>query len=546
MTRVTSVPSRAGIVAVALWILLLLIAPPARNLFWGVNGLRSVPLPIAFAVVVVAALAAWIAARPPGGALLAPIAWLALAALVAFPLGESWHLLGDSSERWGEIANYVQHTRRASLSAWAITMHAQPLDVVSGLVLPGAIAARTHSVRTGISAATMLLGIVYLAGAWRLARRITGGAAPWAAWIALIAWGGLEAFAGYAESAAVALAAAVWWWVAMFTPLRRWWNGAALAGAWVLVFGAHRLGLVLLAPQLVRLLWAKLPGDAKSARGLALAGTLLAAAACALAMRSAIRGRLAGDLAELAHWPPADALASVPSDLANLVLLMAPLLLLAALCAGREAWRGALGEPRVRLALLAGLLLLPTAFPIPVEASGLGIQRDWDVSSLLGLSLTVAGMLVLARAPARRLRGALMLALPVAVLSTGGWIAMNADRGAASLRAHALVEDRPALGAIQASALYQMVGDRAIGLGRYEEGAGLLEQSWSLVPSPSRGVRAATAWYYAGQPERASEMMRQVLARGDVPAHFQADLDSLRAHLAAVSHVSDSDPLTRQ
>jgi len=79
---------------------------------------------------------------------------------------------------------------------------------------------------------------------------------------------------------------------------------------------------------------------------------------------------------------------------------------------------------------------------------------------------------------------------------------MNADPQAASARARALLSDPPVPGANQRSALLHMMGNRAMGLGRMEEAARMLEASWTLVPSPARGVRAATAWYHAGRPWR--------------------------------------------
>jgi hypothetical protein len=179
-------------------------------------------------------------------------------------------------------------------------------------------------------------------------------------------------------------------------------------------------------------------------------------------------------------------------------------------------------------ALLAGtLVLLPTAFPMPVSGNGLGVQRDWDLSALLGLTLTVAGALALAHLPAARRRLALAVATPLLVLQVGGFVAVNADLPAAAERARALVQRPPTLGRQQASGVLMVMGDRALGQGHAVEAAQMLISSWQMVPSPARGLHAVRACVLAGDLMSARRLLADVRARGTLPPPEQADARAL-------------------
>src|SRR5262249_112513 len=116
-----------------------------------------------------------------------------------------------------------------------------------------------------------------------------------------------------------------------------------------------------------------------------------------------------------------------PTDLLNALLVVAPLAALAPWLAGAGAAREAVRRPDLRLGLLTALpLLAALIWLFPVGDSGLGAHRDWDANLLLGTALTVCGGILLARLPARRLRGALMGVLPALALAAGGWVAVNA------------------------------------------------------------------------------------------------------------------------
>jgi hypothetical protein len=83
-------------VALAVMGLLLLAAPPASNYFWGVNGLRSLPGPEALALLLAAVATALAAFASRGSRVWAALIAVTVAVVVAFPLRESIHFLGDT------------------------------------------------------------------------------------------------------------------------------------------------------------------------------------------------------------------------------------------------------------------------------------------------------------------------------------------------------------------------------------------------------------------------------------------------------------------
>lgn len=529
-------PSPLALAVLAAWLALFALAPPAHNAFWGVNGLRSLaPLPAAL-LTAAAALGAVLALRSPRGAFPRVAATVALAVLVAFPLREVLHHLGDTATRQGAIVHYVSGTYAQPLAGWARQLHAQPLDLLVNLLLPSRVYASTGSLPLAVSGTSLLLALAAFAAAWALASRLDAGrGSAWGLWLALVAWGGLQAFAGYAESAGLVIATLLACWAAALAPLAGRGAAVRLALAWVAAFFAHRTGLLMLPVLALRCLGPSLPGDQPRTRreaALALGVGVAIAAAASLGSGS---GQLASDVRELLRWPEADALASVPSDLANLLLLLAPLALAAPVLAGREALASFVGDPGARLALLAAVLYAPLAFPLPVAASGLGIHRDWDLAVGCGLSLTVAGVLLLARLPAARRRGALVAVLPVLVLGTGGWVAIHADEAASLRRVEVLATGDPPLGATQRSAVLQFRGNRAADLGEVRLAATLLQESWELVPAPGRGTHAILAWLLANEPDSARHVLHGMRARGPFTASVEATLDTLESQIELIA-----------
>ncbi len=534
-------PARGAIVAVAAWILLLAVAPPARNVAWGVNALRSIGPGIAAALAVLALASVFLPlARRP----LRATPWLAGAAIVLAAVGpfrDTLHALGDSETRWGSIWNFARRTDPRTIGEWARALHMQPFDLATGLVLPAWCTRVTGHRDLGIALVAAPMLALFLAAMGRIARRLGSppGAEP-GAWLALVLTGGLAAFAGYVESAGVLLLTAAWWWVAMLAPLRRSRDAVLLALAWVGVFLAHRIAMPLLLPQLVRVLGPPHAGDDPRARRVALGATLVAGVAAYVALPHLPAGRIGSDLAELVRPPDPDTLPLVPTDLVNLLVVLAPLAVLAPLLAGRAAAARAARDPRAWCLGAGVLVLLPSAFPMPYLESGLALPRDWDLAALLGLTLTIAAGLVLASAAPERRRGTLVFALPVLVLVAGGWLAVNADVRAGLARVQALLDDTPHVGARAAAGVELLLGDRAVEELRMEDGARWLERSWNHLPTPARGLHGARAWLYAGDPDASQRMLDGVRARGglsprqkDTADSVQSYIDLLRARLRA-------------
>lgn len=525
-------PSLPALGVLAAWLALFALSPPASNGFWGVNGLRSIS-PVAAALLTLAAVAAALLAwRPPRGTASRVLVTLAVAIAVAFPLREVLHHLGDTSTRQGAVVNFVAGTYSQPLREWARQLHAQPLDLVLQLLLTSRVYASTGSMAVAVSLTSLVLALAAFGAAWRVATRLDAvRGAAWGLWLALLMWGGLQAFAGYAESAGLVIASLLACAAVMLSPLATRRDAAVLALAWLLAFFSHRTGLLLLPPLALRLFGAAWTGDDLRARreaAFALGAAVVVAAAISAGGAS---GQLVSDARELFRWPEPDALTSVPSDLANLVLLLGPLAVAAPLLAGRDALAAFARDPRSRVLLLATVLYAPLAFPLPVAASGLGLHRDWDLAVGLGVWLTLAGALALSHLDGPRLRGALMAVLPVLVLGAGGWVAVHADKAASLRRVEALANGLPPLGITQRSAVFLFYGNRAMDLGNAPLAARLLTSSWQMVPSPGRGTHAIIAWMMAGEPDSARSLMRQMRARGPFTPSVEATLDTLESQV---------------
>ena len=162
----------------------------------------------------------------------------------------------------------------------------------------------------------------------------------------------------------------------------------------------------MLAPQLWRALGTRLDGDRPGPRRwlLALTAVTLASMAVFLTWGRA-GGQFRVDLRDLLLSARTSGLRlSAPADMANTLALVSPLIFLAPALSG---WRTLIDWMRrgtTHLALVAAApLLLLLAWLFPVGLSGLGAQRDWDVNTLLGLSLAVAAGSLLALMPRARL-----------------------------------------------------------------------------------------------------------------------------------------------
>lgn len=528
-------PGRPAWVVLGALALLLALAPPAQNAFWAVDPLRSLS-PFMLVLVLLAAAAAGALAMAGPRARWARVAIPAcVAGALALRFPEILHGLGDTFSRWGAIASYAHGAYTQPFAEWARALHAAPLDAALWLGLAGALTPAGASPGAGIALVSWLTGCLYFAGAWRLAARLDAGrGAAWGLWLALILSGGLLAFASYAESAGLNLALSVWFWAALLAPLDRPRRGAALAVTWLLAALAHRSALGLLLPAALRLLGPPLEGDAPAVRRNTAIFMLAAAAAVAAVGVAFGGGQLGSDLRELLQGPAQGAWSSLPSDLANLLVLLAPLALLAPVIAGRDTLARVLRERRTMPVLLGALVFLPLAFPLPVCGSGLGVHRDWDLAAPLGLALTVAAALVVSALPAARLRGALVATVPVLAIVAGGWVAVHHDPAASLARMEALLVTSPPLGPMQRSSALLFLGDHDLALGQSARAAGRLEESWRLLATPARGLHAVLAWVEAGEPDSAARVLEAVRAHAPLEGRNASDAAALAARIEAL------------
>lgn len=509
-----------GIAFAVAWALLLVLAPPAHNGYWGVNGLRSLPGQTALALVFAAAAAPFLVRVRSRG--LAVALAIGLALVVAFPLRERIHVLGDTQVRLRAMAIFTANMISVTLAEWQTRLHANPLDIVVDFLAPIGLRRLGASLAQGVSLVSAALALVFFAGAWRVTGRLGlpggtggGGGARVATCAALILAGTLQAFAGYAESAGLLLASAVWWWAEMLAPLDRPRQALRTAGAWLVLVLSHRIGLVMLLPLAWRVLGPPLPGDRPEVRRrLLLLGVAAALAGGAATLLGGGSRQLGMDLRDMNAALAILLQAVPPADYLNTLVLVAPLAFLTPWLAGRGALAGFVRAPQAGPLLAGSLVLLPLMWIVPANGQGLGAQRDWDLAVLGGLTLTLAAVVLLARLPAGRLRGALVLALPLLVLQVGGWVLVNANEPAALRRVRALAEEPPGLIDPHRAVLHDYLGQRAMDHGAPALAAPEFERSFEYNRNPRRALLAAEAWARAGDLPRARSALARAHARG--------------------------------
>jgi hypothetical protein len=490
-----------AMVALVLWALLLLLAPPASNYVWGINGFRSLSLTTHLLLVVAAALAT----LPALFRWRSPMAWAACAGaivlVVAFVWPERIHLLGDTQLRLRAMAAFSQRMVPATLAQWAGRLHAQPLDVLANVFVPIGLYRSGLPLDLAVSWVGAALGAVAFAGVWRVAGRLGAPpAARVALALALSLNGMLEAFAGYAESGGLLVAALWWWWAEMLAPLERPRQALWIVIAWIVAVMSHRVALVLWLPILWRALGPAFPNDQPAARRALLAASVALAVIAGVSLFATGAGRqLVQDTRELLYTARlTDLLRVAPTDVLNAIALVAPLAFLAPFLAGRAS-RAAWRRPELRLVVVTAVpLVLALMWLFPVGGSGLGAHRDWDANLLLGVTLCVGAGLVLATLPPPRLRGALAAVLPLLALGALSWVAVNADERAALARAEALLSRPPRLLDAQRSHLHLWFGQLSMDHRQFAAAGDHYDQAFALNPNPRRALLAAEAWAMAG------------------------------------------------
>ena len=538
MTRRTGVAARqatpataplAARIACAAVAILLLTAAPASNLAWSVDGLRTLAPATAMLVAVAALTFAWLALRP------GVVGWLAVIALVplvAFGAVERIHLLGDTWVRTRFLA--VQVMGEGALPGMldlASQLHAQPLDLLFNVMGPLALVRLGMTMPTAFSLVSAFLFALYLAGVVRLARPLPAARRPVFVAVLVLA-GTLEAFAGYTESAGVALAAGVWWWALLQEPLRDRRAAFAAAAGWLVLFLAHRVALVMLVPQLVRALGPVLPGDTAPARRRLLLLTAFAVLlACVWTLAVGGGGALGRDVSEFTRslrdphaWVP-------PLDVLALVVLVAPLALLApafALPGEHGAWWR---SPQAALAAAALLPALPLLLLFPSAAHGLGAHRDGERAAVPGLIAQAVAAAWLAGLAAARWRGAQRLLVPLLALLAAQWLAVNADEGAAQRRAVALAHGPHGLRGEQLGHVEVFLGYRADNLERPAEAARWFDESFEALRNPRNALLATESWLRAGDPAAARRSLARARAGGRLPPDLERGAGVLESYL---------------
>lgn len=516
--------------------LVLLLAPPASNFAWAVNGWRSAGPDVRLALIVAAGAAALPVMLRLRGAVAFGCIAVAIALVAAFPLREAAHLLSDTQLRLRSLSAFAEGVVTSPFSEWSARLHASPLDTVVNLLVPLALVRTGLEVREAIAWTNVALAFGYFAALWQAARRMGAGEPirlPLA--LALGTSGTLLAFAAFPESTALLAATTAWWWAELVAPLDRPRQVARLVAAWVALILAHRVGLLFAVPMAWRVFGPALSGDRpETRRMLGLTGALALGVTFVTSSLLGAREQIGTDLQDLWIVLRSPVLFRIaPTDVVNSLVLVAPLAVLAPLLAGGAGIAGFARRPLAGLVLAAALpLLVVVGWLLPLSSSGLGAHRDWEANIPLGISLTIAaGALIAGLSPGRQ-RGALLVSLPLLVLLGGGWLAVNADPAAVERRAQALATKAPMLPELQRSHVYLFLGQRAMDASRFEDGAGAFEQSFALAPSPRRALLAAEGWILADRPVAARRMIDAARARGELSPELAAAAARLETMLA--------------
>jgi hypothetical protein len=526
-------------VALAVMGLLLLAAPPASNYFWGVNGLRSLPGPEALALLLAAVATALAAFASRGSRVWAALIAVTVAVVVAFPLRESIHFLGDTQLRLRSISAFDAGIVETPFGEWAGRLHANPLDIVVNLMAPVALQRAGWPLRDAISTLCAALALLYFVGLWRITGRLgvaTGLRLPIG--LALGLTGVLEAFAGYAESAGLLAVTTAWWWAEALTPLSGARQALRLTLAWLVVGLSHRLGVVLLLPMLWRALGPGWEGDRPGPRRLLLGITLALATLGAAALGLTTVGQLSlTDLHEMVGTLRSFGFRYVaPTDWINTLALLAPWALILPFFAGREALSACHRRPVFGLGMSVAIpLLFALVLLLPVGASGLGAQRDWDLNVILSITLTVTAGALAAALPTAALRVRLAWTLPVLALVSLGFVAVQASEPAAERRALAVASQPPRMPGSQVSHAFMFLGQRAMDHGQARMGAQYFDRAFDLNRNPRRALLAAEAWAASGDFAAARRALQRARAGGALGPELERAARRIEDMLAKIA-----------
>ena len=197
-------------------------------------------------------------------------------------------------------------------------------------------------------------------------------------------------------------------------------------------------------------------------------------------------------------------------DLMNLVVLLAPLVVLAipiAVAFGKRL-------PRAREAVFLAVLAIPPALALSFVHPIQGLFRDWDVFAMVGVALTMLGAWFVAET----LRGArrhAWLAVTVTVVMTAlavQWLSHQRDVDRGIARAEAFVSEPPQRSSNDRVYTLDYLGTRNNLLERNPASAAAFRRAGALAPSPRMLQSWAMSETMAGNLDGAFDVYQRQLA----------------------------------
>jgi tetratricopeptide (TPR) repeat protein len=240
-------------------------------------------------------------------------------------------------------------------------------------------------------------------------------------------------------------------------------------------------------------------------------------------------------------------------DLSNVVLMLSPLAVVAPVM-GWFLWRSL---PWREEGLLLVALALPFVGTMPFIHPGQGYYRDWDDFAAAGMTLSLLTAWLVARALERSPRYAWVAVAAVlgAVAPSLQWLVHESDVNRGLDRVERFLSERPPRTASELARAWDYLGWRLTDLGRFDGAAEAFARLATVQPSPRVMRQWATTEALRGNPQRAQEIYRRMLARfPDVTAgwfdlarlSYQiGDFEESRRAAGELLRLRPRDPATR-
>ena len=447
-----------------------------------------------------------------------------------FVVRDPLRFTGDSSLRLQAI-NFVQ-------APTTLFPQASPLDVWVNFRVPRFLVGLGWKPETALHFVSALVGFGTVVALLRTLRVLGARGAAYVAGIAVTLSGAhLTHFAGYDKFGPVMLGVA-------FATLGAVKLSRADGGAWWLALGSalcvlgHRSGLLVVPAAALTFVqtWRTEPSSAGRARLLvavsipAIAVAFVLPRALATFTTLDLRVHLPGSTVQRSLGSPdAPAVAVRVSDFLNALLLLAPLWPAGFAASWRAASRDPARSSRFGLGPIVALALGAQALLFLLVGATRGSGRDWDVAAPAGViaAIATAGAFVAAwRSSSAGIAAAVSLATAISVAIWG----IHADEIIGGRRVDALLMSRPAWSATSRAYALDLIGLRAVSLGRYEEAAAAFEKAIEAAPNARYFHQLGWAYLYAGRPDLAREPLR-VASRRD-PGLLDVWITLARAEVA--------------